>query len=316
MGRLAFTLVLILFFWGAQGFSANCSDGVFSSLGESPINKFESHSLWCKTGGGAFLSTRSFEKSGISFHMLLDPFSLKYVIKPASCLECENINPQFLFNSKLNSAFKAVNQRKDVLENAGIIHSQSSLPGVFLTVDMCPSHHPDMEKEIFQELKSSQNAVAIAMSGGWLRNHKELFRNLRDRNHPGDLNITWVNHTLNHPFTNHVSDLHNFLLEPGVNIEKEVFGMEELFLSYGVVPSPFFRFPGLVSSRAIMDYLLQHYIIPVGSDAWLAKGERPSQGSIILIHGNENEHVGVTLFQKWMDKFGMDWNLLSLSDLF
>ena len=34
-------------------------------------------------------------------------------------------------------------------------------------------------------------------------------------------------------------------------------------------------------------------LIPVGSDAWLAKNEVPSAGSIVLVHGNGNEPVGV-----------------------
>jgi len=34
-------------------------------------------------------------------------------------------------------------------------------------------------------------------------------------------------------------------------------------------------------------------LIPVGSNAWLAKGEEPKDGSIILVHGNSNEHSGI-----------------------
>jgi hypothetical protein len=36
--------------------------------------------------------------------------------------------------------------------------------------------------------------------------------------------------------------------------------------------------------------------VPVGSDAWLAKGQRPTEGSIVLVHGNGTEPIGVADF--------------------
>ena len=37
-------------------------------------------------------------------------------------------------------------------------------------------------------------------------------------------------------------------------------------------------------------------LIPIGSDAWLAKGQKAMPGSIVLIHGNGNEPIGVNDF--------------------
>jgi hypothetical protein len=37
-------------------------------------------------------------------------------------------------------------------------------------------------------------------------------------------------------------------------------------------------------------------LIPIGSDAWLAKGQQTQAGSIVLIHANGNEPVGVNDF--------------------
>jgi len=39
-------------------------------------------------------------------------------------------------------------------------------------------------------------------------------------------------------------------------------------------------------------------LIPIGTDAWLAKGQQAENGSIVLIHGNGNEPVGVNDFIK------------------
>jgi len=63
-----------------------------------------------------------------------------------------------------------------------------------------------------------------------------------------------------------------------------------------IVPSVFFRFPGLVSDREIYRKILNLGLIPVGSDAWLAKRQQPSYGSIVLIHANGNEPLGVRDF--------------------
>ena len=66
-----------------------------------------------------------------------------------------------------------------------------------------------------------------------------------------------------------------------------------LLLENGLIPSPFFRFPGLVADGGLLEKLRQLSLIPIGSDAWLAKGENPANGSFILVHGNGNEPQGV-----------------------
>lgn len=88
----------------------------------------------------------------------------------------------------------------------------------------------------------------------------------------------------------------NFLLAPGTNLEIEVLENEKLMLKNGLTPSVFFRFPGLVSDKSIVDKITAYGLIPIGSDAWLAKGQQPNAGSIVLIHGNGNEEIGVKDF--------------------
>jgi hypothetical protein len=64
----------------------------------------------------------------------------------------------------------------------------------------------------------------------------------------------------------------------------------------GITPSVFFRFPGLVSDHEIFEQILNLGLIPIGSDSWLAKGQWPDTGSVVLIHANGNEPVGVHNF--------------------
>ncbi|MGZ3874292.1 MAG: hypothetical protein ACXVJD_15320 [Mucilaginibacter sp.] len=88
------------------------------------------------------------------------------------------------------------------------------------------------------------------------------------------------------------------MLEAGTNINYEVLETEMAMLKNGLLPSVFFRFPGLVSDQQLVYEITDFGLIPVGTDAWLAKGQQPHAGSIVLIHGNGNEPVGVNDFIK------------------
>ena len=88
-------------------------------------------------------------------------------------------------------------------------------------------------------------------------------------------------------------------------------------LENGCMSSVFFRFPGLVSDRQVFKTVLGYGLIPIGSDAWLAKGESPKNGSIVLIHANGNEPLGVRKFIALLKKEHTDalekkWMLFDL----
>jgi hypothetical protein len=138
--------------------------------------------------------------------------------------------------------------------------------------------------------------IALSMTGVWIEKHEEEFRWLCEQNQKKTLDITWVNHSYHHPYKPNVDYNSNFLLGPEVNFRQECLELEKLLLQNNQIPSIFFRFPGLISNIDLMNQLRSLGLIPLGSNAWLAKGENPTPGSIILIHGNLNEHKGVELF--------------------
>jgi hypothetical protein len=88
----------------------------------------------------------------------------------------------------------------------------------------------------------------------------------------------------------------------------------------GLLPSCFFRFPGLVSTPAVFDEVEALGLVPLGSDAWLAKTRGPtSDGSIVLVHPNGNEPVGVRRFLELLGSErerirGGSWQLLDLRE--
>lgn len=211
------------------------------------------------------------------------------------------------------------------LQNAGLTHLNDPEKGISLTIDLCPSRLP-LDRRIFTALiqaskKSEQPLpIAIAVSGLWILTHKEDLLWLKELVSRNEVNITWTNHTLHHHWDKRLPISKNFLLEQGTDLTTEVLGNEELLLKTGLVPSCFFRFPGLVSSKSITDQILDWGLIPIGSDAWLAKGENPKvSGSIVLIHANGNEPVGVDDFLRLLQKEKTalqlgQWRLLDLRE--
>lgn len=193
------------------------------------------------------------------------------------------------------SALQKYNAPPKGLQESGLRHGAGR--GLFLTIDLCPSHRK-MDVELFTaavemaRLKDKPLPVAIAVSGMWMEKHGEELDFILGLEKKGGLSITWVNHTYTHPYDKERPLEENFLLMPSVDFEKEVLEDEQALIRRGLTPSPFFRFPGLVADKGLLERLKKLFLIPVGADAWIAKGERPKDGSIILVHGNGNEPEG------------------------
>ena len=187
-----------------------------------------------------------------------------------------------------------------MLQNYGATSSMYKVKGQFLTIDMCPSSK-SFEEDFFKklvELSSKLNKpipIAICVSGLWINKHTEEFLWLLKQQENGYLQITWVNHSFSHPYFKDKPFEDNFLLSNKDDFENEVLEAGKILVSYNIAPSPFFRFPGLVSDQTLIEKLKDLGFIPLGSNAWLAKGEKVQDGSFILVHGNSNEKAGIDL---------------------
>lgn len=256
---------------------------------------------------GTFIGLRSFEdehRQQILF--LVNPrtlatrldYATNYKIVPSSL---QSILREFSTTDYVRDLSEA--SLNDVqLQDAGIRHIKSSKNGINLTIDLCPSTKPldrDIFQSIFAEFQKSEAPfpVAISISGRWILKHQDDLEWLKNLVMQHKLDITWINHTYNHE-VNKLPLKENFLLSKGTNLDIEVLENEKLMIKNGLVPSVFFRFPGLVSDASLVDKIEEYGLIPIGSDAWLAKGQIPKTGSIVLIHGNGNEELGVRDFIK------------------
>jgi hypothetical protein len=283
-----------------------------------------------KQGNGSTeLVIRSFMQDTEQMYLLIHPESMSTHIALAKNFRITPTDWNYLHLQWATKPYiKALGdaQKNDApLENAGLTHLNDSEKGISLTVDLCPSRLP-LDRRIFTALikvskKSKQPLpIAIAVSGLWIITHKEDLLWLKKLASKDGVNITWTNHTLHHYWDKKLPLSKNFLLEQGTDLTTEVLGNEELLLKKGLLPSCFFRFPGLVSNKTITDQILEWGLIPIGSDAWLAKGENPKvSGSIVLIHANGNEPVGVADFLRLLQKEKAalelgQWRLLDLRE--
>ena len=308
----------------ARAADAHCMAPAFEWLPAGPVRNLTSIFKECREAGGPLrLATRHFEKLGNGFYLVVDTDTFETAVVPDRCMHCENTELVRWGNTRYIKALHEATAPSHSLQNVGVRHADHAVEGYFVTVDLCPSRNPGFDEEIFTALetlterKSHLIPVGISVSGSWITAHKAKFKWLLEQQSNQLLRVVWLNHTLTHPYNNQLPLDQNFLLEKGISIEHEILGLEKMLLEYGVTPSVFFRFPGLVGSRALDDTLRNYGLIPIGSDAWLAKHQSPVPGSVILIHGNENEPAGVADFLRWLDLHrGSELSLLSLGDLF
>ncbi|MGJ1363155.1 polysaccharide deacetylase family protein [Sphingobacterium spiritivorum] len=273
------------------------------------------------------ISLRSFTADSKAYFLAVDPVTLQTRVilsdgykrtRSTYAAICSRFNKTAYIRG-----FDLVRRTEQNIQNAGLDLRMPQEQGINLTIDLCPSHKP-FDRVIFQSLfsafkgKSGRLPVAISVSGKWMLKHQEDLNWLKNLDKDGALQITWVNHSYSHVYNNQPLTS-NFLLSKGTNMDVEVLENEKLMLRNGILPSVFFRCPGLVSDKAVIDKLLSYGLIAVGSDAWLAKGQHPADGSIVLIHGNGNEELGVKDFIKLLQQENTairsgHWTLYNLSE--
>jgi hypothetical protein len=274
-----------------------------------PIRNYEKYTALgkLKGSGGEVIILRQFGMSDHRFYFAVSPHTLKTVVIRADSILVSTCSWNTLYVKFANSPYirslKEADRTSFLLQDAGFTHFKSSNRGIDLTVDLCPSLRP-LDRIVFMELMDEIGKtegpvpVAISITGKWIIRHETDLKWLDSLHRSGKLNIVWINHTFNH-FTSKTLPLSkNFMLEPGVDINSEILNLEVALLERHLNPSVFFRFPGLVSNKTIFEEVLSFGLIPVGSDAWLAKGQWPKEGSIVLIHANGNEPLGVRDFIK------------------
>jgi hypothetical protein len=269
------------------------------------IKNYRVYYGWAHNYPQDWIVLRRFEDNKRDYLLLVNPQTLQSKVEETSFYQVKEMTlAQTRIQFKNTAYQKAITQaeKKSIrLRDAGIERGLLSQTGISLTADLCPSRKP-LDRRIFTDMMhefkkvEKPSPIALSVSGLWMLAHTTDIQWLKKLRDAGEIRVTWVNHSYNHRVSKTAPLKENFLLEPGTNMDIEVLSTEKLMLKNGLVPSAFFRFPGLVSDQQLVYKVTDYGLIPIGSDAWLAKGQKAQDGSIVLIHGNGNEPVGVMDF--------------------
>lgn len=272
------------------------------------------------------LAIRVFKMNGVPSFLTVDVDSLKTQVIPIAELKARNTlsnnEPGYFTFGHISSTryYQLLNKNTAApyrMHNQGVKHARK---GHVLTVDLCPSNKP-FEAEFFAKLvhlsekTGKPTPITIAITGMWLIKHADEFQWLLTQEKEHKLEITWANHSFSHVYYHDLPFSENFLRTPMTEIEGEILLTEQYLLEAGEIPSVFFRFPGLVSSKSLVKTIKKYGLIPLGTDAWMAnlteRHEQITPGGIILVHGNGNEHQGIVVLFPLLDEL----NLLDIRDV-
>lgn len=252
--------------------------------------------------GDTRLAIRRMNIDGEALLLVVAPQSLRTSLERAQCWRCAETGESAQASTRYLQAVRPSRDpaRPPALVNAGLIHGAGD--GAFITGDLCPSPKP-LDRGFFEKLATQgpHTPVTLAISGAWLAHHRGDFGWLREKARSGALDIAWANHSYSHPYVAGLADKRNYLLRPGVDLDREIFETEKLIIAHGETPSVFFRFPGLVADEALLEHLRSRHLVALGADSWLAIGPPPRPGSIVLVHPNGNEPVGLRLFSRLLE---------------
>ena len=271
---------------------------LITSLFSNSISHYTSIQKCINYNSKTYVAIRSFEINSKKAFLIVDSSSLKSGVVLESNAT-EQSCPKELFESRyIKLLAHEKYESKHRLQNDGIV---SSGGGIVITTDLCPSSKEGFEDRLYLALiKRFKNPVPVTLfiTKRWILKHKKAFEQFRAWQKEAKLNITWGNHTAKHIYHPKAKLEHNFVLSPEENLTKDTLDLEVELLKRGVVPSLFFRFPGLVSDKKSMDIVASLGLIAIGSNTWIAKGQKIKPDSIILLHGNKNETKGIDMFLK------------------
>jgi hypothetical protein len=253
--------------------------------------------------GARVLAIRRLLRDGVDSYLVVDDASFEFAVVEAASFDAASRAADADEATSFDYLAALAQTREAVVCQLG----SSQQPVRFtLTVDMCQSSRA-WELGLFEWLVELSDAtgqavsVGIALTGLWSIHHPSEFRQLLDWQAAGKLDISWVNHSYRHQLSKDAQGHYHFLTAPSVDLRSAVLDLEVLLVEQGETPSPLFRFPGLTHDARTLGELNDLDLFPLDANGWLAKGEPLEHRSVVLLHGNGNEHVGIEMFFDWAD---------------
>lgn len=269
------------------------------------IKNYQKVTAWGSCNGRDVAVIRSYKSDEKTYFIVVGFDDLKTYLVSSDSISVSSSSWEYLLEKYKETPYvKALNFSKNdsmLLQDVGIKHGNPNDNGILLTIDLCPSHRV-LDRNIFISIGEAFQSygkpqpMGLSITGKFLKSHLDDIRWLKNLENSGLISIVWINHTYNHHYNPSLPVKENFLLEPNTHLDEEILRLEKELLGNEILGSVFFRFPGLVSDRSLIDSVVSYGLIPIGSDAWLAKDQPVKNGDIVLIHGNGNEPIGVKKF--------------------
>jgi hypothetical protein len=188
-----------------------------------------------------------------------------------------------------------------------------------VSVDLCWSLRP-LEKTFLTNLPSMMlhaggAPATIFVSGRWIEQHPTEMEMLVGLEQEQGAELIWGLHSWVHPKAG------GFMNDLSVAaVREDTLRLERKLLEWGIVPTVYYRFPGLIHDTARLTAILDLDLLPIDCESWVALqggghpfGNPTQDGSILLIHGNGNEPTGIARLQAWLVEHP-DWRWKSLSE--
>jgi soluble lytic murein transglycosylase-like protein/TolA-binding protein/peptidoglycan/xylan/chitin deacetylase (PgdA/CDA1 family) len=197
---------------------------------------------------------------------------------------------------------------------------RSTLPrSISVTLDFCWSTHR-FESRFLTNLpamgkKLGAAPVTLFICGRWMDQHPTEMQSLLDLERQKGAELCWGLHSWVHPISNGFMNR----LSPDA-VREDTLRLERALLEWGVIPTVYYRFPALIHDPPRVAAILDLDLLPIDCDAWIAVqgtpqpfGHPTQDGSIVLLHGNGNEPVGIARFEAWLASHP-DWHWKPLCD--
>jgi hypothetical protein len=289
-------------------------------------DKFTAMTFGMEGVPGELVVLRSFRIDGRRVYLAVDTRTLKTSVISSSSLWTIEMSIEEIIKNLPDSvyakALKKATANSTRIHNAGIAHVRTPENGAVLSIDLCPSKR-DMDFSIFESVSqaftgsSKPVPMAIALSGRWMEKHGDELAWMKKFIRENKISVTWINHSYTHRYRKTEPLRKNFMLFADTDVRHEILANEQLMLENGIIPSVLFRFPGLVSNKKLFDEIVEYGLITLGSDAWLAKKQRPVKGSIILVHANGKDPSGGRKLKELLEEKEIEildgiWKLLDI----
>ncbi len=248
----------------------------------------------CIYKGNMNIAIRAFESNSKRLFTLVDINTLKVsLIEQNQCKYSLSDSLEKCFKKaqiKSSTYYKSL-KKFNVINESHFAQGLTCLPavnGIFLSINIASSIKK-MDYSFFESLlvlieQGIEVNLLIAVSGLWIVTHKEDFRHLQSLRSKL-FNIEWVNNSFSNVRYSDIEDEHNFLLLPNIDLEYELLETEKLIIENNEIPSPFFRFPGLISDSSLVKLLTSYGLIQLGAKVLFDKPKTEyeiKKGDIVL----------------------------------